>query len=221
MELFWYISDAKVDILRQTLPRTWTQDLVLKLKFKAPWLEAEIGHRDIDAAVSNANLIERTLQRDKLQELKPFTRLSDQDSPVFMRFRGRAARMISEEGYWVALHDDGVALLLGGSVAHAIGAQAAPTGHISPSINPFGTAASLNSAGDRKTVSENMAYVWQETWRTGVGTQGASAPTVEGIALFAGRFPAVRSQMRRVGQSAIEHLVVGSPIFVRQVAFTS
>ncbi len=214
MEVYWYISDAKIDVLRQTLPRSWTQDLVVKLKFKAPWIEAEVGHRDIKSAVSNANLIEETLMRDI--PITSFAQLKDGDAPTFIRFRGRAARMIADNGYWIALHDDDTALLLGGAAKHAIGGSSPPTGDISPSIDPFGAASALGQDGQSTAVSGNLSYAWQEVFRTGGGTDGIT-PVVEGIALFAGRFAATRSQMRRVGQASITHVVVASPIFVRQV----
>ncbi|MCX5538107.1 hypothetical protein M3A49_01105 [Paraburkholderia sp. CNPSo 3076] len=216
MENYWYISDAKLEILRQTLPRTWSQDLIIKLKFKSPWFEAEVGHRDVKAAVANTKIIYETLL--KSGDLLDFSALSEFDSPQFFSFRGHASRMISNEGYWIALHRESSALLLGGSAKHAIGASGTPEGSISPSINPLGAATSLSTQESAESISEKISYVWQEVYRTGGASAPGVVPQVEGVALFAGRFPASKRQLRRAGKLPISNVVVGTPIFVKQVA---
>lgn len=216
MNLYWYISDAKIDSLRQSLPRTWSQDLILKLKFKSPWLEVEAGARDIKSAISNCEMIERTLDKDG--ELQEFELLNDKDCPTFIRFEIRATRVTSDEAYWIGGYSNNTAILLGGSPKHAIGDQSSSKCYISPSINPVGSAAQINSAGIQKTLEGNLSYTWQEVMRSGAGTTSeVTLPRVEGVAIFAGRFPTVKAQMRRVEKAHLTHLVVASPIFVRQI----
>jgi hypothetical protein len=215
MNAYWYISDAKVDQLRQTIPRSWSQDLVLKLKFKTPWLEVEVGHRDIKAAITNCELIERTL-RDNA-EIFPFESADLGADPVFVGFNMDGARAVANDGFWIAGYSGKTALLLVGSTKHAVGAQGAAASHISPSINPIGAANALTSDGVQKTTAENLSYAWQEIFRSGAGSiRDATLPLVEGIALFGGRFPAVKAQVRRAGHGDLTHLVIGTPVFARQ-----
>ena len=214
MEQYWYISGAKLDTLKHTVPLTWRQELLVKLKFKTPWLDAEVDHRQIDTAVANIGLIEKAL-RDEAQP-PDFSLLGKGVAPNLIRFRGHAGRMTTQDGYWVVLHHASVGLLLAGSVKHAIGADATPKGSLSPSINPIGAAAELASVEKSESVAENVSYVWQEVARHSGLAEQKAAPTVEGLAVFAGTLPASRKQIRRAGVS-LETIVVASPIYIRQV----
>jgi hypothetical protein len=220
MNAYWYISDAKVDQLRQTIPRSWSQDLVLKLKFKTPWLEVEVGHRDIKSAITNCELIERTLRTSS--EIIPFESTDWDPEPVFVGFNMSAARAVANDAFWIAGYCGQTAILLVGSIKHAVGAPGAASTDFSPSINPIGAAIALSSAGVQKTTAENLSYAWQEIFRSGAGSiRDASLPRVEGLALVGGRFPAIKAQVRRSGHGDLTHLVIGTPVFARQIGGAS
>jgi len=64
--------------------------------------------------------------------------------------------------------------------------------------------------------SENLSYVWQELMREPLCKE-IDLPCVEGIAVFAATIPASKAQMRRVQRTNINTIVIGTPLFIKQV----
>jgi hypothetical protein len=133
--------------------------------------------------------------------------------PNIFSFEGEAARKSSEGCYWVAMAKGIYALLLAGSPANAIGAGT-PQVDFEPSIDPVNAIQYLLKGFPVVAPEFRLACAWQTIMKGPFSTQRLTKPRVEGMAIFAEMFA-----MDKVdGWPNVERLVVGSPIYVRQVA---
>jgi hypothetical protein len=217
--IYWYISRGKVEALRDadaSFSLDWLKDLSFKLK--SPFAEASAALRLDQSLYRTVDRLADNLM--KAPETAFFSNLSDAGGVTFFSFAGSAQRHIDAEAYWIALRADETALLLAGSISNAIGGPPKISQNtISPSVDPIGAVKlafkETRSLEESQTVGATCSYVWQtifdpvrEAWNT--------LPQVEGIAVYAGMFPASIARSSDDSSGAIQKIVVGSPIYVRQ-----
>lgn len=136
-------------------------------------------------------------------------------------FEGHAAILAAEGAYWLATITDDAAILLVGSLGHAIGAPPAATDTIFPpsSADPRSAIEALLEGAD--VGAESAAGAWEHVARYALGPAGrlSDLPRVRGIADYRNR-----SRLDRSGSDALAGLaghdgplaavVVGSPLWV-------
>jgi hypothetical protein len=189
----------------------------LELKIKPPIVEA--GVTLVQPQASTVKKLRRVERRiTKKDNPFPFQSVPSLASvPPIFRFHGPGAKLVSGDDFWLASYKDDVALILVGSMSNAYGST--PSGpRLSPSINvleAIQTAAGSPSApGD--SVEAASSYAWQAILRSN-GQKDRQLPTVTGLA-FCETFAHVnKAQIRRAGIAGIEHIVIGSPLFIEQV----
>ncbi|HEV2380127.1 MAG TPA: hypothetical protein VG206_10075 [Terriglobia bacterium] len=217
---YWYVSKAKLDHLKEATPGFF-EGVSVKLEFKIPFVSGSLSGTDQSTLIRDLERVVKKLEHE--QKIKSYSDLTDNEAPVMIRFEGPAVRLIDQESFWVASETGDIALLLAGSAGYAIGQ---PTGvartNISPSADPVGAiTAVFEHVGSVSPIlgtslSFRLSYVWQEIMRDSLES-GATLPKAEGIAIFASSIPADRSQMRRVGRERTRRIVIGTPIYVRQI----
>lgn len=216
LDLYWYISSAKVRMLKDSLPKSRLKDLSVKLK--ALWFEVGGSFKFDDSLVRDLKRIEKTLESER--EIKEFQSLSDHESPAIFSFEGEAARMIDSGAYWVAVERNGTALLLVGSPANAIAGVPASAGRLSPSVDPLGAArAAFQDSSEKSPLPAPLPALLSYVWKTvsePVIEGGLARPEIQGLAVFAGMFKSDPSSPHRIGGESLARIVVGSPIYIRQ-----
>jgi hypothetical protein len=209
MDFYWYISADKVNMLAG--PASVWRTLSLKLKWK--FLELET------TANFDADLLRRVEKiRDRLEndnEVVPFENLDAGGAGAIFSFSGEASRTFTDEAFWVATSRANSALLLVGAPGNATGVKSDDKTFISPSKDPLRAVKAVVAGGGFDDIGSSLSYSWHEVIRTGQSGD-AHLPMVDGLAVFAGSFKADKAQMRRVGKSEIDTIVLGSPIYVRQ-----
>lgn len=211
--MYWYVSKSKVQTLIQAGP--WDRAKLRKLKLGPFEIEGEMG--DWSALSAQAEKICSDI--DERDEMTSPDRLCSGVRVPFFRFSGEAARCLDHSAFWVALEDRGVAVLLVGSQSHLAGTLRGTGGKPpSPSADPIGSAREAFDRPERYSgrLSGNLSYVWQHVFASGGGGAGV-LPRVEGAALFAGLFETDPFQMERAGCARLSKLVLGSPIYIRQI----
>lgn len=214
--LYWYISSAKVRMLKDGLPKSRLKDLTVKLK--ALWFEVGGSFEFDDSLVRDLKRLEKALESER--EIKEFQSLSDHESPAIFSFEGEAARIIDGGAYWVATERNGTALLLVGSPANAIAGVPAPAGRLSPSVDPLGAArAAFQDSSEKSPLPAPLpgllSYIWQ-TVSEPLIEGGLARPKIQGLAVFAGMFKSDPTSLRGAGGKSVARIVVGSPIYIRQ-----
>jgi hypothetical protein len=217
--MYWYVSRQKTEALRDRYDRSpgnWLDKLSVTIK--APFVEAQAAMALDKTLFEEVERIEKNLL--KSGAVQEFANIAKAHPTAFFLFNGAAHRTIQQGGYWIAMVSGSTALLLGGSASNAIGAPPKETAEISPSANPIG---SFNSVfadqmtdRNRSSISENCSYVWAAIAEQ-VRDAWGGLPRVEGIAVYGGRFPASKTQMQSSGFERVQEVIVGSPIFVRQL----
>jgi hypothetical protein len=209
--VYWYVSTTKVAAL-QKAGRNPLRSVGVKL--------SAMGFAEAEVALSFDAAQERSLDRlrkrlDGEAEVRRAPELAAAPSTIFS-FRGPASRSIVNDGYWVALVDESVAVLLVGSPTNAVSGLPPEAINFSPSADPVGAArrAFETTEGESGELGFALSYAWQHVMRQSASA-GAILPTVHGLAVFAGLYPADNAQMRR-GGADVTHLALGSPIYVEQ-----
>jgi hypothetical protein len=220
-QVYWYISKAKLDLLKESAP-SFLDGVSVKLGFKLPFVSGSLSGTDRSTLIKDLERVLAKLTADG--HLKNYADLGADEAPVMIRFEGPAVRHADDECFWVASEHGNIALLLAGSSAYAIGSRGSETtAHISPSADPVGAvkAAFENLGGispvPGMSLSNRLSYVWQEIVFDAYES-GATLAKVEGVAIFASSFQADRGQMRRVRREYIERLTIGTPLYVRQIS---
>ena len=193
----------------------------MKVGFKLPFVSGSLSGTDDSTLIKDLEKVEAKLEADG--HLKNYADLGADEAPVMIRFKGPAVRQADEDCFWVASEYGKVALLLAGSSAYAIGKRSGATNaHISPTADPVGAvkAAFENLSGispvPGASLSNRLSYVWQEIVSDAYESR-ATLAKAEGVAFFASSLQADRGQMRRVRRECIERLIIGSPLYVRQI----
>ena len=214
-EMYWYVSRQKVDSLAPQLkaPRLdWLKELSLTLK--SPFAEAKVAVGPNSTSFGALRRVEAGLKKSQL--VAEFPNL---DHKVFFSFRLKAHRAVQGGAYFVVAAGDGVAVLLAGSLSNAIGMPPKESDAISPSVDPLGCirrAFAELSQEESKHVGNDCGYVWASL--AGPMSQICeSLPEVEGIAVYGAAFAPPVAWFRQANFDGIDSMVVGSPIFVRQI----
>lgn len=170
--------------------------------------------------------VEKQLYKDG--QVVTIDRSHDTVQPYF-RWRGTSARAVvrsdTDEAFWVASVSGGVAVLLVGSVMHAVGAAVTSPLSFSPTVDPIGAAREFferkRDDSERDEMYEAWAVIgWERVMSTSVGKL-ASKPLTTGIAQYAGSFQLSKPlTLRGTSETEIEtdRLVIGSPLWVEQIA---
>src|SRR5713226_6313649 len=134
--VYWYISKAKLDLLKESAP-SFFDGVSVKLGFKLPFVSGSLSGTDHSTLIKDLERVVAKLEADG--HLKNYADLGPDEAPVMIRFGGPAVRQADEDCFWVASESGKVALLLAGSSAYAIGSRGGETtAHISPSVDPVG-----------------------------------------------------------------------------------
>lgn len=220
MNIYWYISKAKLDLLKDQSPG-FLPGITAQLSFKLPFVSGSLSGTEPSRLVEDLQRVIKRLKAD--HEIKSFADLDDTASPIVMAFDGNAARQISDDVFWLAMEQGDSGLLLAGSAAFAIGAAAKPEHFLSPSADPVGAVKAAFQKDDEQPnvlggvglpLSARLSYAWQELMSESL--EGA-LPRVSGLAIFARTVKAEKAQARQIGKGNIERIVVGTPIYVEQI----
>jgi hypothetical protein len=210
-----YVSKQKVSQLadeQRTFPSGVISKLALKLSFVSRWLSG----RSNSSMLSDLKRLVPKLQSEfDIRGVE--NAVESKTSPVFVSFEGSAARHTADGVFLLALESPRVALLLAGSASNAIGSGNA-NAEISPSADPVRSVLRVCGKDESEDVdaSSELSYVWRSLMQSSIDS-GATLPRVEGIAVLTARLPASHGQMERVDRGRIKSLVVGTPLYVRQV----
>jgi len=212
--IYWYISRAKLDLLKQAEASSLST-VSAQSEFRAPFDYGSSVGTQTSGLVKDLKRVVKALEAQ--QTIKNFESLADEETPVLIRFEGAAMRRIERQEFWLAMEIDGYALLLAGSAAYAIGQPAKSKGGPSASVDPVRaiTAAFAKGAPSRN-LSLTLSKAWREVVRDAVSSEG-TLPRVEGLAIFARSVKADRETMNRADRSRVKRIVVGTPLYVRQI----
>lgn len=220
MNLYWYVSRAKLDLLAQQAPGFFT-GVKAKIGFKLPLLSGSLEGTEPSRTAED---LERVVKRLKSQnDILAFSNLAESDSPTLFSFEGPAVRQISDGVFWLAMERNICGLLLAGSAASAIGSPIKSDATFSPSADPLAAIKAVfndtdpnssSSSGTSMSLSGSLSHAWSVLM---ANASEGTLPRATGLALFARRVNADRAQMRFIQKNYITHLVIGSPIFIRQV----
>jgi len=216
---YWYISKAKLDLLKQATPRL-LEGLSVNLEFKLPFVSGHLAGTDQPTLIRDLERVVKKLESKG--EIKSYSELGEGEAPVMVRFEGPAVRAVDSLTFWVATRSAESTLLLAGSAGYAIGQPPGGTGaNISPSADPLGAVQAAFKRGSEEpsspgmSLSSRLGYVWEEVMRDSLQS-GATLPKAEGIAIFASSIP-LPSGLQLAGCEGIRQMVVGTPLYVRQI----
>lgn len=208
VEIYWYISRPKVEFLKG---RGWSLDEI-SVGLKALWFEAGAKLHADAGLVRDLEKVKRALE--SRHQIPEFRSISPGNAPDIFSFKGEAARMISQGGFWAAMATGDSALLLAGSAANVIGGGTAEGGF--PFTNdPVGAVRTLleGSPQDQWMLSK----AWQTVMEGPFKAQSLARPRVEGLGLFAGMFTVDKSETAGTSFPDVRRIVVGSPLYIKQV----
>lgn len=213
-ELYWYISKAKLDILKEAAPDFFS-GVAVKLEFKLPFVGGSLSGTQTSGLINDLKRVIKSIEAQ--QTIKNYEELTDADAPVFIRFEGEAMRRVDGAEFWLAMERKESALLLAGSAGYAIGQPAKSEGGLSPSVDPVRAIKAAFGKDERTgNLSGSLSMAWREILRDD-SSSGGTLPRVEGLAVFARSVAADHETMRRAGRARIKRIVVGTPLYVRQI----
>ena len=210
--MYWYVSRQKVDaLLPEFGPRGFNLFKELSLTLKLPFVEGKLSVNPDRSLFLNVEKIE-----NGIKSFGAASDLAEAGSKPFFSFSGRAYRTVESGAYFIVLAQGRVALLLAGSPSNAVGAPPKQSDNVSPSVDPIGAVTRLfKHPSDPKDAFDACSYMWVEMARA-AREDGVVLPDVEGIAVFGAAFPAVIDRFSH-DFPGIDRVVVGTPIFVRQL----
>ncbi len=213
-EVYWYISKAKLDLLKDAAPG-FLSGVGVNLEFKLPFVGGSLSGAQTSGLTKELKRVVKSLSAE--QTIKNYEELTADEAPVFVRFEGQAIRRVRGEEFLLAMERKASALLLAGSSAYAIGQAAKSEGGLSPSVDPVpAIVAAFGKAAQNDTLSGSLSMAWREILRD-TSSSGGTLPRVEGLAVFARSVAADHEIMRRAGRAGIKRIVVGTPLYVRQI----
>lgn len=209
MEVYWYISATKINMLKGSSLKSRLKEISLEIK--PPWLEIGVTLQPGSDLLSELKRVKKHLESEVT--IREFQDLPDDESPTVFSFSGQACRMCAENAYWAALRSGSSKLLLVGSPVHAIGAAPSSQHGLSPSLNPLGAVEAVFKRETEKPqpgpdLCSALDYVWKEVARPSLDG-GMRMPKVEGLAIYAGAVDCDSG-------SDTKRIVLGSPIYIRQ-----
>lgn len=122
--------------------------------------------------------------------------------------------MLTTDALWIATYKQNFALLLVGAPRNPAGQSQLKKGAFSPSVNPVGSVKAL--AEGKQPFVGALTYAWRRVMEDAISA-GAHFPKIEGLAVFAGFFPSNGPLLKDITGWDVDTIVLGSPIYVRQV----
>lgn len=215
--VYLYLSTAKLDQLLTQEPG-FLAGVTANLDFKLPFVDGGLSSTSTKSSIARLKDLERKLQKEysppQHHEIPPGS------APVFIRFKGRAVRAIRRSEFWLALDHPETPLLLAGSASFVLGERASGRGELfSPSGDPVGAFLSAFKQSNPKvanpSVADSISYIWQCLVAEPIRSH-ENLPIVEGLAIYATTAQAF-GDFHRVRRPKVREIVVGTPLFVRQV----
>ncbi len=222
MNIYWYISKAKLDMLKEQKPG-FLNGISANVSFKLPFVTGSLSGAERPRLVDDLRRVVKSLKSQP--DIKSFDDLGPGETPLLVQFQGPALRHVQDEVFWLASYGNHAALLLAGSAGFAIGGAAASGRSLSPSADPVSAIKAAFAQDDPAGggfggvgigLSGRLSYAWQELIRAADEASGP-LPKAGGIAFFARSVVADKSQMQRVGKAHLETLVIGTPLYVEQL----
>ena len=217
--VYLYLSTAKLDQLIEQ-ESTFFANISAKIDFTLPFVSGGLsGTKNISKNIAKLERIEKQLRRK--YSIPSFDEIPSGSSPVFIYFKGRAVRTVRNKEFWLAVDHPHTALLLAGSASFAMGNKIDNRDAFSPSADPVGAfvrACNCKESNKKlldQSVSGSVSYIWLTLLEDSLRSH-ASLPSVEGLAIFATTLPAT-GNFARVRRPHVEKVVVGTPLFVRQI----
>jgi hypothetical protein len=216
MDIYSYISEAKLTALQAAAPG-FLSALSAEVTLKVPFLEGKLSGAKQASVVTE---LERIVARLKAEEqIISFDDVTSKEMPKIMCFSGEGGRLVDGDAFWLAMKGERNALLLAGSAGYAIGKPASTSAYISPSADPVNALRVAFGQGHEspgQSIASSLSYAWQEIARENlVGVGGV--PRVEGIVFAARTLPVDKEQFSSVGCENLSLLVVGTPLYVKQL----
>lgn len=118
MKIYWYISKAKLDLLKDQSPG-FLEGITANLSFKLPFVSGSLSGTEPSRLVADLERVIKRLKAD--HEIKSFADLDDTESPIVVAFEGSAVRQISDDVFWLAMERSDSGLLLAGSAGFPLG----------------------------------------------------------------------------------------------------
>ena len=222
VEVYLYLSKQKILQLSEQSPSFW-RGVAAKLDFKFPFVSGGIAGQHQSSLTSELHrLIPQLHHQFNIPAAENVIKMDS--PPVLFTFRGSAARQVEDDQFWLAMECGKTALLLGGSASNVIGSSSAGA-KISPSIDPVGAIQFLLEKreeprdienDDQVSPSFDLSYLWQALMTPSLKSSMV-LPFVEGIAVFSTRLPTHPEQLKRIKRSELTTMLVGTPLYVRQV----
>ncbi len=214
IEVYWYISKAKLDLLKDASP-AFLRGISATASFRLPGFEGNLSGAVAPNLVKDLQRVVKRLEAD--QSLKHYHELGDDEAPVMMRFEGQAVTRVSRGGFWLAMECKENALLLAGSVGYAIGHPAETQTELAPSIDPVGSfLKAYEKDVSSGSLSGNLCFIWRHIMGDFL-TSGGALPRVAGLAVFARTLPTDKRLMRLANRERLKRLVIGSPLYVQRI----
>lgn len=217
--MYLYISEAKIKAIAGT--PGFTSGIAAELSFKFPFLEGKLSGVNQNELVRQLERVVAKLR--KSERIPNFDDIKIGETPTLVSFAGCAGRVVDKNAFWCVMKGKHNGLLLAGSPGYAIGKPPETSARISPSTDPVGAlrevfkeTGKLHFPPINSSLSSSLSYAWQELVRASFLAEG-SMPSVEGIAIFSRSVVGDRRQLRRVNSGGLELLIVGSPLYVKQI----
>ena len=211
--MYWYVSASKVKALTSA-GRNPIRSLGLKV--------SAIGVAEAEVQMGFDATQERALKRlrkrlDDDPGVRPATELPAAPTGIFS-FSGPVSRALIDGGYWLAVAQSPMAVLLVGSRTNAVGGLPGEGVDFSYSVDPVEAArqAFEGEGSESPELGSRLGYGWQQVMRH-TSADGAVLPSVRGLAVFAGLYPMNEWVSKTTGIQELTSLVLGSPIYVEQI----
>jgi hypothetical protein len=231
MRFFWYLSKTKLDHLlsqQKTPLDSLNAGLasLIKAEIKVPFVSVGLERKSSEVDAKQIRALEKV--EKKLRDSGAVGAIGDYSAgrqPLFFDFHGPAARLIQDGQFWIASLEGRTAVLLAGSATHCIGGPNPVENVISPSVDPMGSIQSLMShhrQTEDKQLANELSFIWAMIASNSNVGEFDSLPRTKGIAIFAGTTKGDSAQIQCSGYDGdIDQIIVGSPLFVEQVASLS
>jgi uncharacterized protein DUF7019 len=242
---FWYLSPQKLGILKKPT-KGWgflTQRLkTLEIQAGVPWAQLNSKATPDTSLIRSLEAVEREIRRD--HDVLRAEALFDKQTPIFFEFECDAGRLILRESYkgqegecvfLMAGIENKTGIILLGSAANIIGSDSPRPRFVNPSIDPVGAllvlidtevgAVGLNGysragiARDAHGLSAEQRVLYSFTSALHEIRQHAILQRVRGLAVFTASVSwQGHRKLNGVDVQDVEHVVVGSPIYVEQLS---
>jgi hypothetical protein len=220
--MYLYLSRPKLAALKQEWHGQsvveWLKQFALRFKWSydsEQSVEAQLVWKPNNNDIHLVEEIERRIKESGIEKLEDL--IPEQNTGLFL-FRGPARPQVARDIYLVCMQVEKRGCLLAGSVHNAVGGPPEVNKRLNGSVTADPVNAIRQLATPAPDGSADPGLMWPLSNVFGsitAETEGLSLPVLEGIAVYAGRVAAQKSEINRVGGSSVEEIVIGSPIFVR------